>query len=52
MELLGRAVESLSLSARGARKVLRVARSVADLSGCPTTPRAAIAEALQLRASW
>jgi magnesium chelatase family protein len=49
LELLGRAVESLHLSARAARRVMRVARTVADLSGLESTPAEAIAEALQMR---
>lgn len=49
LSLLGRAVERWHLSARAARRVLRVARTVADLEGCETTPAEAIAEALQMR---
>jgi magnesium chelatase family protein len=49
MALLGRAVERWHLSARAARRVLRVARTVADLEGCETTGGEAIAEALQMR---
>lgn len=49
LDLLGEAVERLGLSARGARRVLRVARTIADLEGRETTGRPAIAEALQLR---
>jgi magnesium chelatase family protein len=49
LELLGRAVETLHLSARAARRVLRVARTVADLEGLEPTPAEAIAEALQMR---
>jgi magnesium chelatase family protein len=48
-ELLGRAVERLRLSARGARRVLRVARSVADLRGETRTGADAVAEALSFR---
>ena len=49
LELLGRAVETLHLSARAARRVLRVARTIADLEGLDATPAEAIAEALQMR---
>ena len=49
--LLGRAVTGLSLSARATRRVLRVARTIADLAGQATTNREALAEALQLRPS-
>ncbi|MEM9173596.1 MAG: YifB family Mg chelatase-like AAA ATPase [Myxococcota bacterium] len=49
LDLLGFAVERFGLSARGARRVLRVGRTIADLAGSVTLPRAAIAEALQLR---
>ena len=47
--LLGRAVDDLGLSARGARRVLRVARTIADLAGEPGTERDAVAEALAYR---
>ncbi len=47
--LLGRAVERLGLSARAARRVLRVARSVADLAGEPRAGPEALAEALDYR---
>ncbi len=49
LDLLGRAVEALHLSARAARRVLRVARTVADLEGAVTVNAEAIAEALQMR---
>jgi magnesium chelatase family protein len=48
--LLGRAVDRLGLSARGARRVLRVARTIADLGGEPRVHGHAVAEALGYRA--
>ena len=47
--LLGRAVESLGLSARGARRTLKVARTIADLAGDEETGLTAMAEALSYR---
>lgn len=47
--LLGRAVERLGLSARAARRVLRVARSVADLEGDAVVGPRAVAEVLGYR---
>jgi magnesium chelatase family protein len=38
------------LSARAARRVLRVARTIADLAGETRTPATAVAEALGFRA--
>jgi len=52
LELLGRAVERLHLSARSARRLLRVARTISDLAGIDGTGRESIAEALQLRLTW
>lgn len=49
LALLGRAVDGLKLSARGARRVLRVARTIADLAEARDTHRQAVAEALSLR---
>jgi magnesium chelatase family protein len=47
--LLGRAVDGFGLSARAARRVLRVARTIADLAGEVRTGVDAIAEALGYR---
>jgi magnesium chelatase family protein len=47
--LLGRAVERLGLSARAARRVLKVARTIADLADDAKTGPAAMAEALGYR---
>ena len=47
--LLGRAVDGLGLSARAARRVLRVARTIADLAGDASTGAPAVAEALAYR---
>jgi magnesium chelatase family protein len=47
--LLGRAVDRLGLSARAARRILRVARTVADLEDEPRVGPEAVAEALGYR---
>jgi len=47
--LLGRAVSRLGLSARAARRTLRVARTIADLAGDVRTGADAVAEALGYR---
>ncbi len=49
LSLLARAGEQLQLSARGFFRVLRVARSIADLSGNESVDYEAIAEALRFR---
>jgi magnesium chelatase family protein len=50
-DLLGRAVEKLKLSARGARRLLRVARTIADLDGEARVEATAMAEAIGYRGS-
>jgi magnesium chelatase family protein len=47
--LMGKAVTRLGLSVRGVTRVLRVARTIADLSGQPTLQSHHVAEALQFR---
>ncbi|HEX2461756.1 MAG TPA: hypothetical protein VHJ58_16545, partial [Vicinamibacterales bacterium] len=48
-EMLLRATERMHLTARGYHRVLRVARTIADLDGIPRISRAHIAEALSFR---
>jgi magnesium chelatase family protein len=48
-DLLGRAVDTLHLSARAARRVLRVARTLADLEGTGSVGVTHVAEALHYR---
>ena len=49
-KLLGEAVTHLHLSARGARRALKVARTIADLAGALHTGETAVAEAVSYRA--
>jgi magnesium chelatase family protein len=48
--LLGEAAERMRLSARGYHRVLKVARTIADLAGAETVGRVHLAEALSYRA--
>ncbi len=50
-ELLRQAAERVGLSARGYHRVMRVARTIADLSGREVVARADIAEAISFRIS-
>ena len=47
--LLSAAMEQIGLSARAFHRVLRVARTIADLAGCETISAAHLAEAIQYR---
>ena len=49
LQLMRQAADALKLSARGFHRVLKVARTIADLDGMETTSRAHIAEALSYR---
>jgi magnesium chelatase family protein len=49
MTLLRRACEQLNLSARGYTRILRVARTLADLEGSEALRRVHIAEAISFR---
>jgi magnesium chelatase family protein len=48
-KLLMQAAEAMRLSARGYTRILRVARTIADLAGAETTGRIHVAEALSYR---
>ncbi|WP_076445510.1 YifB family Mg chelatase-like AAA ATPase [Roseivivax lentus] len=48
-DLIGRAAERMGLSARGYHRVLRVARTIADLDGAEAVERPHVAEALGYR---
>jgi magnesium chelatase family protein len=48
-DLLAQAAERMKLSARGYHRVLRVARTLADLAGAETVRRVQVAEALSYR---
>ncbi len=50
LRLLEHALERFGLSARAYHRVLRVARTVADLAGAETVTQGAVAEAVQYRA--
>jgi magnesium chelatase family protein len=49
LEVLERAIKHLGLSARGYHRVLKVARTIADMSGGPQIEVRHITEALALR---
>jgi len=50
-DLLGRAAEKFGLSARGYHRVLRVARTIADLAGARDVQKPHVAEAVSFRMS-
>jgi magnesium chelatase family protein len=49
LDVLERAMQRLGMSARGYHRVLKVARTIADMSGRPLIEVAHISEALALR---
>jgi magnesium chelatase family protein len=51
-ELLATAVETLGLTGRGFDRVVKVARTIADLDGCDAVGKAHVAEALSYRATF
>jgi magnesium chelatase family protein len=48
-QMLTRAIARLGLSARGYHRILKVARTIADLAAAPTLTASHVAEAVQLR---
>ena len=48
-KLLAQAAEAMRLTARGYTRILRVARTIADLAGADGTGRIHVAEALSYR---
>lgn len=50
-KMLEMAAEKLQLSARALHRILRVARTIADLGGCASIERAHLAEAIGYRGS-
>ena len=48
-KLLQSAIERLGLSARGYHRILKVARTIADMNAAPTVGAAHVAEAIQSR---
>ena len=51
-DLLNQAAEKFRLSARGYHRILRVARTIADLDGSTSVARAHVAEAISYRVSF
>jgi magnesium chelatase family protein len=49
MELIKFAMSDMKLSARAYDRVLKVARTIADLAGCPAIGADHISEAIQFR---
>lgn len=51
-ELLGRAASHFGLTPRGYHRILRVARTIADLDGAPDIGRPHLSEALSIRVTF